>query len=61
MTNGAPMMTRVQYIVPLGDGRALELRRAAPAQTFESLSIMMKQAVDTFTLIPRSGAAANAR
>jgi len=55
MTNGSPLMTRVQYIVPLGDGRLLELRLAAPPQSFASLSTLMKQTVDTFTVIPRPG------
>jgi len=58
MTNGSPMMTRVQYIVPLGDGRLMQLRLAAPPQMFASLSNTMKQTVDTFTIIPRPGAPA---
>ncbi len=55
MTNGSPLMTRVQYIVPLGDGRLLELRLAAPPTMFAALSTLMKQTVDTFTIIPRPG------
>ena len=55
MTNGSPTMTRVQYIVPLGDGRLMQLRLAAPPQMFASLSSTMKQTIDTFTIIPRPG------
>jgi hypothetical protein len=54
LTTGSPVMTRVQYIVPLGDGRLLELRVAATPQQFDVLGNVMKQSIDTFMIIPRS-------
>lgn len=51
MTNADPMMTRVQYIIPLGDGRVLEIRVAAPPEKFDSMTALMKKAMDTFLII----------
>ena len=54
-TTGTPRMTRVQYIVPLQDGRVLELRVAAPPDQFELLAPTMGKALATFKIIQRSG------
>ena len=43
-------MTRVNYIMPLGDGRVLELRVAASPEQFDRLVPVMKKAVETFAL-----------
>jgi hypothetical protein len=53
LSNGSPKMTKVQYIVPLGDGRVMEIRVAAPPEQFPFVGGMMKESVDTFTLVPR--------
>ena len=53
MTNGSPRMTRVQYIVPLQDGRVLELRVAVTPQAFDLLAPLMQKSIATFTLTPR--------
>ena len=50
MTNGSPRMTRVHYLIPLEDGRALELRAAAPPSKFEQVAPLMKAALETFAL-----------
>jgi hypothetical protein len=50
MTNGTPRMMRLHYLVPLQDGRALELRAAAPPTKYEELVPLMKQALETFRL-----------
>jgi hypothetical protein len=50
MTHDSPRMTRVQYIVPLGDGRVLEIRLAAPPAKFETLSPLLRQSLETFRL-----------
>ena len=50
MTNGAPRMTRVNYVLPIGDGRILELRVAASPEQFDRLVPVMKKAVETFKL-----------
>ena len=55
MTTGKPMMTRVHYILPLGDGRALELRVAAPPEQFDHIVALMRMSIDTFKLLPRAG------
>jgi hypothetical protein len=52
MTHAAPRMTRVNYILPTGDGRVLELRVAAAPDQFDRLVPIMKKAVETFRLIP---------
>ena len=49
----APRMTRVQYLVPLNDGRALELRIAATPEQFEKLSPLMKQSAASIKLLAR--------
>jgi hypothetical protein len=50
MTNASPRMTRVSYILPLGDGRVLELRVAAAPEQFDRLVPVMRKAVETFAL-----------
>jgi hypothetical protein len=60
MTNAAPRMTRVNYVMPIGDGRILELRVAASPEQFDRLVPVMKRAVETFKLQPPGSAAAAA-
>ena len=50
MSHASPRMTRVTYILPLGDGRVLELRVAAAPEQFDQLVPVMRKAVATFTL-----------
>ena len=50
MTNGSPRMMRLHYLIPLQDGRALELRAAAPPTKFEQIAPLMKQALESFRL-----------
>ena len=50
MTHSSPRMTRIEYFIPLGDGRALELRIAAPPAKFEQIAPLMKQSIRTFRL-----------
>jgi hypothetical protein len=57
MTDASPRMTRVHYLVPLQDGRALELRLAARPEKYEQMSGLMKQAAESFKLLPRRAAA----
>jgi hypothetical protein len=57
MTNGSPKMTRVNYIMPLGDGRVMELRIAATPELFDQLMPTMRAAVESFRLIPRTSPA----
>lgn len=54
MTDAAPKMTRVQYIVPLEDGRVLEIRVAAPPDKFNLVASLMKDSLSTFRVIPKS-------
>ncbi len=51
MSNGTPRMTRVNYIVPLNDGRVMELRLAATPERFEQLMPTMRAAVSSFRLL----------
>ena len=53
MSNGEPKMTRVNYIVPLGDGRVMELRIAATPELFEQLMPTLRQSVESFKVLPR--------
>jgi hypothetical protein len=46
-------MTRVQYVIPLNDGRAIELRIAALPEQFDKLAPLMKQSAASFRLPPR--------
>jgi hypothetical protein len=46
-------MTAVHYLLPLQDGRALELRLAATPEKFNELGPRMKQSLDTFKLLAR--------
>lgn len=50
MTTGPLRMTAVQYLVPLGDNRALELRVAAFPDKFDAASDRLKQCVASFRL-----------
>lgn len=50
MTHAAPRMTRVNYVLPIGDGRVLELRVAASPAQFNRLVPVMKKAIATFKL-----------
>ncbi|HYO10950.1 MAG TPA: hypothetical protein VER17_18440 [Tepidisphaeraceae bacterium] len=53
--DGAPRVTRVQYVVPLRDGRVLELRAAAPPEQFDQLASTMGRSLATFKVLPRDG------
>lgn len=53
-TGSSPRMTRVHYLVPLQDGRALELRLAAVPEKYDQLAPVMKQAAESFKLIPKA-------
>ena len=50
MAYASPRMTRVNYILPLGDGRVLELRVAAAPEQFDRLVPVMRKSVETFVL-----------
>jgi hypothetical protein len=50
----SPKMTRVNYIIPLNDGRVMELRIAATPEQFDQLMPTMRAAVESFKLIPRA-------
>ena len=50
MTHAAPRMTRVNYVLPIGDGRVLELRVAAAPEQFDRLVPVMRKSVGTFKL-----------
>lgn len=53
LSNGSPVMTRVEYVVPLGDGRALHLRVASSPEQFNALGGVMKQSIDTLKMLPK--------
>jgi hypothetical protein len=57
MTNGNPRMTRVNYIIPLHDGRVMELRIATTPEIFDQLMPTMRQSVESFKFIPRAQSA----
>ena len=46
-------MTAVHYLLPLGDGRALELRLASTPEQFAKLAPVMKESVESFKILPR--------
>lgn len=46
-------MTAVHYFLPLQDGRALELRLAAPPEKFKEVAPRMKQSVESFKLLTK--------
>ena len=50
---GIARMTAVHYLMPLQDGRALEIRLAAAPEKFNELGPRMKQSVDTFRLLTK--------
>jgi len=50
--DGSSRMTVVHYLLPLQDGRALELRVAATPEKFNELAPRMKQSVDSLKLLP---------
>jgi hypothetical protein len=53
MSHASPKMTRVNYIIPLNDGRVMELRIAATPELFDQLMPTMRASVESFKLIPR--------
>lgn len=53
-TDGNPKMTAVHYLLPLQDGRALELRLAATPEKFNEVAGRMKASVDSFKLLSKS-------
>jgi hypothetical protein len=53
MTNGRPLMTRVQYIIPLQDGRLMEFRVAAPPEKFDSMSPLFRQVLETLQVLKK--------
>jgi hypothetical protein len=62
-TEGSPLMTAVHYLLPLQDGRALEVRVAATPDKFNEMAPRMKQSLDSFKLLaagadPRTAKAA---
>jgi hypothetical protein len=61
MSTGAPRMTRVNYIVPLNDGRVMELRLAATPDRFEQLMPTMRAAVASFKVMPLRKASVTVR
>jgi hypothetical protein len=50
---GTVRMTAIHYLIPLQDGRALEIRLAAAPEKFNELGPRMKQSVDTFKLLTK--------
>jgi hypothetical protein len=44
-------MTVVHYLLPLQDGRALEVRVAAVPEKFNATAARMKQSLDTLKLL----------
>ena len=61
LTSGTPKMTRVNYIIPLNDGRVMELRIAATPDLFEQLMPTMRASVESFKLLPHSSNASSAK
>jgi hypothetical protein len=57
----AARMTVVHYLLPLQDGRALELRVAASPEKFNEAAPRMKQSIDSFKLLTPVASAASAR
>ena len=53
MADGGFIMTMIHYLVPLDDGRALELRLAATPDQFPRLLSQMKRAVSSLRLLDR--------
>jgi hypothetical protein len=53
-------MTVVQYLLPLQDGRALDVRAAAPPGQFNTMAPQMKQSLQTLRLLAPQAAAAAA-
>ena len=58
---GSARMTAVHYLLPLRDGRALELRVAATPEAFGTVAPRMKQSLDSFKLLTPVADAASAR
>jgi len=58
MITSTPKMTRVNYILPLPDGRVVEIRIAAAPDQFDRIFPTMKRAVQTFQLTAPPPAAA---
>jgi hypothetical protein len=49
--DGNPRMTAVHYLLPLQDGRALEVRLAATPEKFNEMAPGMKQSLESFKLV----------
>ena len=49
--DGSPRMTVVHYLVPLQDGRAMEIRAAAVPEKFRELAPRMKQSIESLALV----------
>ena len=61
MSHSQPHMTRQTYIVPLNDGRVMEIRLAAAPEQFERLAIIMKKSVASLRLLQPPKPAAMAK
>ena len=59
--DGNARMTVVHYLLPLQDGRALEVRVAAVPEKFNAAAPRMKLSLDTFKLLTPVASAAPAR
>ena len=51
LSDGSARKTAVHYLLPLGDGRALELRAATAPERFNDMAPKMKQSVESFQLV----------
>ena len=49
--DGSPRMTVVHYLLPLQDGRAMEVRAAAVPEKFRELAPRMKQSIESLSLV----------
>ena len=49
--DGNPRMTVVHYLLPLQDGRAMEVRAAAVPERFRELAPKMKQSIESLSLV----------
>ena len=58
---GNARMTVVHYLLPLQDGRALEVRVAATPERFGEMAPRMKQSLDSFKLLTPVASASRAR
>ena len=58
---GSARMTAVLYLLPLQDGRALEVRVAAAPEKFAEMAPRMKQSLDSLKLLTPAAEGASAR